>query len=75
MFGGSLHDLTEASVLCIDINATEAELLTDLPHVGPARAEAIEEGRPWQSLEDLSRIRGISPGRVDEIQASGLLCD
>ncbi|QOR40220.1 endonuclease [Billgrantia diversa] len=74
-FDGSLHDLAEASVLCIDINATEADLLTDLPHVGPARAEAIEAGRPWQSLQDLSRIRGISPGRVDEIQASGLLCN
>ena len=67
--------LVASSRSCIDLNAASAEILTQLPHIGPARALAIINGRPWQKLEDLVRIRGITLARVAEMQATGLLCE
>ncbi|RCV86936.1 helix-hairpin-helix domain-containing protein [Billgrantia montanilacus] len=60
---------------CIDLNTASRESLADLPHVGPARADAIVELRPWEVLEDLSRISGLNHSRLKEIQGSGQLCD
>jgi len=59
---------------CIDLNDSTATRLTELPHVRPARAEDIIAGRPWQRPAELSRLSGISAGRVGEIRRSGLLC-
>ena len=63
-----------APPVCIDLNAATALRLEDLPHVGPARAEAIVEGRPWATPEELNVVNGIGGGRLEAIQASGLLC-
>ncbi|WP_404296953.1 helix-hairpin-helix domain-containing protein [Halomonas sp.] len=62
------------SPVCIDLNDATASRLEDLPHVGPARAEAIVEGRPWATPEELTMVNGIGGGRLEAIQASGLLC-
>ncbi|NWN83842.1 MAG: endonuclease, partial [Halomonas sp.] len=43
-------------------------------HVGPARAQAIISGRPWQAPSELARVSGIGEGRLSDIRASGLLC-
>ncbi|MDW5376408.1 helix-hairpin-helix domain-containing protein [Halomonas sp. HP20-15] len=59
---------------CIDSNTTPASELDRLPNVGPARAQEIIDGRSWQSVEELTRIRGIGKGRMTNIRSSGLLC-
>lgn len=59
---------------CVDLNSASAERLAQLPHIGPARARAIIDGRPWRRVADLERIRGISATRVAEIHASGQVC-
>ena len=59
---------------CIDLNAAAPSRLDDLPHVGPARAEGIVEGRPWASPSELTTVNCIWDGRLEEIRASGLLC-
>ncbi|GKW49629.1 endonuclease/exonuclease/phosphatase family protein [Halomonas sp. NCCP-2165] len=59
---------------CIDLNASDAEQLARLPHVGAARAAAIVAGRPWGGSAELTRISGIAGGRLAAIEASGLLC-
>ena len=59
---------------CIDLNDSSANRLAELPHVGPARAEDIIAGRPWQRPSELTRISGIGGGRLGEIRRSGLLC-
>jgi len=52
----------------IDINtATQAELEA-LPGVGPAIARRIIEGRPYWSVDDLERVKGIGRKRLDEIR-------
>jgi competence protein ComEA len=65
----STIDLTSDS---ININqASEAELLS-LPGIGPALAERIRQRRdtegPFQSIDELSEISGISDRMVSEIR-------
>ncbi|MDI5891819.1 helix-hairpin-helix domain-containing protein [Halomonas rhizosphaerae] len=59
---------------CIDLNTSRISQLDELPHIGPARAEDIVEGRPWASTDHLTRVNGLGTARVQEIQASELLC-
>lgn len=59
---------------CIDLNRASAQQLDRLPNVGPARAAAIIDRRPWQSASQLTRIKGIGKGRLKQILSSGLLC-
>lgn len=60
---------------CIDLNTSDVPGLDELPQVGPARAEDIVEGRPWQTSGHLIRISGLGAARVENIQSSGLLCE
>lgn len=56
----------------IDVNrATEAELQA-LPGIGPSFARRIvrerEERGAFQSLEELSRVRGLGVGRIRSLE-------
>ncbi|TLF45432.1 endonuclease [Halomonas urmiana] len=59
---------------CIDLNTSTISQLDELPHIGPARAEDIVGERPWASADQLTRVNGLGTARVQEIQASDLLC-
>ncbi len=71
--GGTLL-ASQPRTRCIDLNDSSARRLAELPHVGPARAEAIIDGRPWRAPGELTRISGIGDGRLGDIRGSGLLC-
>jgi len=47
--------------------ASQAELET-LPGIGPVIARRIIAGRPYRSVEDLDRVKGIGPKRLEEIR-------
>jgi competence protein ComEC len=47
--------------------ATESEL-ESLPGVGPVIARRIIEGRPYRSVDDLDRVKGIGKKRLEEIR-------
>ncbi|KAA0013744.1 ComEA family DNA-binding protein [Billgrantia pellis] len=53
----------------INVNTADAELLAELPGVGPSRAQAIIEEREangdFESAEDLTRVSGIGPATVE----------
>ncbi|RDB41912.1 ComEA family DNA-binding protein [Halomonas sp. DQ26W] len=53
----------------INVNTANAELLAELPGVGPSRAEAIIEEREangsFESADDLTRVSGIGPVTVE----------
>jgi competence ComEA-like helix-hairpin-helix protein len=52
----------------ININtATQAELEA-LPGVGPVLARRIIEGRPYRSVDELHRVKGIGKKRLEEIR-------
>ena len=56
----------------INVNTADAELLSELPGIGPARAEAIIEEREtngaFESVEELERVNGIGPATIDRMQ-------
>ena len=52
----------------VNLNTASQAEIESLPRVGPALAERIINGRPYQSLEDLDRIRGIGPALLDQIR-------
>ena len=56
----------------INVNTADAELLAELPGIGPSRAAAIIEEREangaFDSVEDLERVSGIGPATVDRMQ-------
>jgi competence protein ComEA len=61
----------------IDINAAPAHELTLLPRIGPTLADRIvadraENGR-FDSLEDLSRVRGIGPRTVLGVERDAIV--
>jgi len=52
----------------LDLNAaTEAELMT-LPGIGPELARRIVEGRPFRSVDDLARVKGIGPKKLEVVR-------
>lgn len=56
----------------INVNTAGAELLAELPGIGPSKAAAIIEDReangPYASAEDLTRISGIGDGTVANLE-------
>ncbi len=58
--------------LPLDPNTADADLLEQLPGIGPARAAAIVDerraGGPFAAVDDLIRVRGIGPATLDELR-------
>lgn len=54
----------------VDLNKASQGELQGLPGVGPVLAERIIEARPFDSVEDLVRVRGISENLLRQIQES-----
>ncbi|HJZ54519.1 MAG TPA: helix-hairpin-helix domain-containing protein, partial [Gemmataceae bacterium] len=55
----------------INVNTASAAELQRLPDVGPVVAKAIIDARsatPFRSVEDLDRVKGIGPKRLDKIR-------
>lgn len=63
-----------ASVNCININSASAEEVQKIIHIGPARSGELVRLRPFHSVDDLKRIKGIGPSRINDINAQGLAC-
>jgi competence protein ComEA len=52
----------------IDINTASERLLLTLPGVGPVTARRLIEGRPYHRVEDLLRVPGIGPVRLEALR-------
>ena len=62
---------------CVDVNIAEERELRQIVHIGDARAAEIvrlRQLRPFRSIEDLQRVRGIGPARLRDIKEQGLAC-
>lgn len=59
---------------CVDINQASIEELQAITHIGEARAKLLIQARPYNSVDDLSKINGIGPARLDDIKAQGVAC-
>jgi competence protein ComEA len=52
----------------ININTASVDQLTSLPGIGPAKAAAIVEGRPYTSVDDLDRVSGIGAKTIEQLR-------
>ncbi len=59
--------MTEQSELRVDPNTADSEFLVKLPGIGPELAKRIMEARPFESLEDLQRVRGLGDDTLTQI--------
>lgn len=59
---------------CVDINIASTAELQEITGIGPAYAEAIIRGRPFETLDELNDIKGIGPATVEGIKEQGLAC-
>ena len=62
---------------CIDVNTAGLAELQQIIHIGPVRAQEIIDLRRVQrfrSVNDLTRVNGIGPARLQDIIAEGKAC-
>lgn len=53
----------------VDLNRASIEELQSLPRIGPALARRIVEGRPYDDVDALTRVRGIGPATVARLRS------
>lgn len=63
---------TETAIALVDVNREGPSELERLPGIGPSIAAAIVEERerdgPFASIDELSRVRGIGPTRLEALR-------
>jgi competence protein ComEA len=52
----------------VDINTATKDQLEALPEIGPVKAQAIIDGRPYKKAEDIMRVKGIKQKTFDKIK-------
>jgi competence protein ComEA len=52
----------------VNINTAPREVLDLLPGIGPVKSQAIVEGRPFKTKEDVMKVKGIKEGEFAKIK-------
>lgn len=58
----------DPKTMIMDINKATKEQLIGLPNVGPVTADAIIAGRPYTSVEELKKIKGIGEAHFEHMK-------
>ncbi len=58
----------------VDINAATEKQLTSLPGIGPQMAKRIIEARPFKSIQELKRVKGIGDKKFERLK-SRVVCE
>lgn len=58
----------------ININTASIEALEEITQIGPARAQIMFELRPFSSVDDMTRVPGITATALEKIKGQGLAC-
>ncbi|WP_159430096.1 MBL fold metallo-hydrolase [Halolactibacillus halophilus] len=59
---------------CVDVNTASKEQLMTIIHIGDERADQLIQLRPFDSVDQLTRINGIAAGRLKDIKAENIAC-
>ena len=62
------HRQPQQPTRMVDVNAAARDELMGIPRVGEVTANAIIAGRPYQSVDDLLRVRGIGEKMLETIR-------
>ncbi len=54
--------------LRVNINTATTRELESVPGLGPTLSALVVAGRPYNTVEELTRVRGIGPRTVDSIR-------
>ena len=57
----------------LDLNAASEEELSSVPLVGPNRARALVEHRPFETMEDVKSVPGISDEQLQALVDAGAI--
>jgi competence protein ComEA len=52
----------------VDINTAVKDDLDALPGIGPVKAQAIIDARPFKTIEDVMKVKGIKEGEFSKIK-------
>ena len=52
----------------VNINAADKAALEALPEIGPVKAQAIIDGRPYKTVEDVMKVSGIKGKTFEKIK-------
>ena len=52
----------------VNINTATKDQLDALPGIGPVKAQAIIDGRPYTKTEDIMKVKGIKQGEFNKIK-------
>jgi competence ComEA-like helix-hairpin-helix protein len=52
----------------INLNTAPAEDLQELPDIGPKLADAIIAGRPYKTVDEVVKVKGIGPKTLEKIR-------
>ena len=52
----------------VDINTAAKDDLDALPGIGPVKAQAIIDARPFKTIEDIMKVKGIKDGEFSKIK-------
>src|SRR3954462_9608434 len=52
----------------VDINNAPRETIETLPGVGPKLAQEIISGRPFKTIDELDRVKGIGPKKLEQLR-------
>lgn len=58
----------------IDINSATLSQLDELAGIGPKYAQGIIDARPFSSVDDLTRVKGIGQKTLQKIKGQGYAC-
>ncbi|MDO8524789.1 MAG: helix-hairpin-helix domain-containing protein [bacterium] len=60
--------------LLVDINTATLSQLDKLTGIGPMYAQGIIDSRPYSSVDDLLRVKGIGPATLQKIKSQDFAC-
>lgn len=65
----AMNVVTAWSAGLVDLNTADQKTLEALPGVGPSVAKEIIAGRPYKTVDELSRAKGIGKAKLDAIRS------